>query len=97
MRDTAQRNSFTRQTIAQASCAICDILATNVGIVRKSGVPEAGSRQYDGGRHSVDICYATVRWWEAALHDPFIVTFDFGWGPPGSEAYPIVKTKKSEN
>jgi len=28
------------------------------------------------------IYNATVRWWEAAMHDPFIVTFDFGWGPP---------------
>ena len=36
MRDTVQRNSFTRQTIAQASCANCDILATNVGIMRKA-------------------------------------------------------------
>jgi hypothetical protein len=29
-------HAYTRQTIAQASRAICDILATNVGIVRKA-------------------------------------------------------------
>jgi hypothetical protein len=33
MQDTVQRNLCTRQTIAQASRAFCDILAQHVGIV----------------------------------------------------------------
>jgi len=39
-------NAFISTSVALASRPICDILATNVGIVRKSGVPEADSRQW---------------------------------------------------
>jgi hypothetical protein len=83
-------NAFISTSVALASHPICDILATNVGIVRKSGVPEADSRQCEGGGSIIDICHATVRWWEAALHDPCFVTFDFGWGPPGSGARGLI-------
>ena len=36
IRDTVQRNPCTRNTIAQVARTICDILAKNVGIVRKA-------------------------------------------------------------
>jgi len=36
IRDTVQRNSCTRNTIAQVVRTICDILAKNVEIVRKA-------------------------------------------------------------
>jgi len=44
----------------------------------------------ESGGSIIDICHATVRGWEAALHDPCFVTFDFGWGPPGSGARGLI-------
>jgi len=82
MRDTCscvhQENSSTG--VPRHLCHFCDKCWNRAQI----GVPEADSRQCEGGGNIVDICNAAARWWEAAVHEPFIVTVDVGWRPPGS-------------